>query len=392
MKMISTKNFLTLLVLGVGMVLLRCKSHESSYEIHEFEIKPNLANGNMPKDGFHNFSSGQMGEMGSRSQVEIKFDTPKGWVSEPGSGMRAATFKIADGDSNKEATIVILPNANDGFIGNISRWLGQINIVLANDQLSQFIEERQKFVTVNNADGSFFDFTKLEEFGRPNQEYMLASILKIGNKSVFVKLTGNVEFLSNHKESLLTLSKSIRFSDKEDLNETGAAGVAQVDPNMQTSDPNFNQVADGVSELSWQTPEGWKSLNASGMRTGSFEISYNGKKADGSIIQLPGPAGGIENNVRRWMEQIGAVPMDEQEFQKFLSNQKKVQTRDGYKGILVDLTNLLSGDLTQGNSIVAVIISTERETIFLKLTGPKVVLKQNVDALAELSSSLKMAS
>lgn len=161
---------------------------------------------------------------------------------------------------------------------------------------------------------------------------------------------------------------------------------------MQSNDPAFNQVPNGVARLTWETPPGWKSLGAKGMRTGSFAVSYEGKTADGSIVQLPGPAGGIESNVRRWMEQAGLSQMDAKAMQAFLGSQKRIRTRDGYEGVLVNLASQLNGNMVQENSILAVMIQAPDETIFVKLTGPRSVLLRNVDALARLASSLAAAN
>jgi hypothetical protein len=163
-------------------------------------------------------------------------------------------------------------------------------------------------------------------------------------------------------------------------------------PSMRSNDPAFSRVPNGVARLTWQTPPGWKSLPASGMRTGSFAVAYEGKTADGSIVQLPGPAGGIENNVRRWMEQAGLAQMDAKAMESFLKSQKRIRTKDGYDGILVNLAALLNGNLTRENSILAVLIQAPDETIFVKLTGPRSVLLRNVDALGSLAASLAAAN
>lgn len=160
---------------------------------------------------------------------------------------------------------------------------------------------------------------------------------------------------------------------------------------MQSTDPAFNRKPDGVSRLTWKTPAGWKSLDAKGMRTGSFAVTHGGKTADGSIVQLPGPAGGVESNVRRWMEQAGLAQLDDGAMKAFLESQRRIRTRDGYDGILVNTASLLNGNLLQENAILAAIIHAPEETIFVKLTGPRTVLLENVEAVAQLSASLAVS-
>lgn len=419
---------------GLALLAAGCDSHEGPRVIHETEIKPRLGGGGMPMDAVHGFSGGQAVAPSQGDAPEVEFDAPDGWIFEPGTGMRLATFKINDADDGKEATIVVLPSAGDGFAANVKRWLGQLGLELPEDRLAGFISGREEFSTVQEVSGALFDFTKLKGVPDRGKGSMLAAMIDMDGRTVFVKLTGGAAFLKKNKEKFLALSKSIRMGagseaadaapmdPSADGPRSGNAGMdgsagdgpggpmagnpgmgagmgagtvpmgSAVGPSMQSNDPAFSRVPNGVARLTWQTPPGWKSLPASGMRTGSFAVAYEGKTADGSIVQLPGPAGGIENNVRRWMEQAGLAQMDDKAMESFLKSQKRIRTHDGYDGILVNLAALLSGNLTRENSILAVLIQAPDETIFVKLTGPRSVLLRNVDALGSLASSLASAN
>lgn len=390
---------------GLCLLLAGCNSQEGPRVIHESEIK-SMGNGKMPMDAVHGFAAGQPLAPSQSGAPEIGFDAPEGWAYEPGTGMRAATFKIKDGEGGKEATIIILPDANEGYASNIRRWLGQLGQNLSEQRLESFVADREAFSTIKNNAGALFDFTRLKGIPDSGKGSMLASIIDAGEQTIFIKMMGNEPFLRRNKEKFLKLSKSIRINEGESPNpsEGPEPGMTAGSPmggdmtgntggsmTMQSSDPAFNKVPDGVSRLTWQTPPGWKSLEAKGMRTGSFAVAYEGKTADGSIVQLPGPAGGIESNVRRWMEQAGLAQMDDNAMKAFLESQKRIRTKDGHDGILINTAALLNGSMLQENSILAVIINAPDETIFVKLTGPRSVLLENVDALAKLSASLAIA-
>lgn len=373
---------------GLCLLLAGCDSQEGPRVIHETEIK-SMGNGKMPMDAVHGFAAGQPMAPSRSGTPEIGFDAPDGWVFEPGTGMRAATFKIKDGEGEKEATIIILPDANEGYASNIRRWLGQLGQNLPEQRLESFVADREEFSTIKNHAGALFDFTRLKGVPDSGKGSMLASIIDAGEQTIFLKMMGNGPFLRRNKEKFLKLSKSIRINEGGAPNPSEGSGSGSM--TMQSSDPAFNKVPDGVSRLTWQTPAGWKSLEAKGMRTGSFAVAHGGKTADGSIVQLPGPAGGVESNVRRWMEQAGLTQMDDNAMKAFLESQKRIRTKDGHDGILINTAALLNGSMLQENSILAAIIHTPDETIFVKLTGPRSVLLENVDALAQLSSSLAFA-
>src|ERR1041384_6575924 len=62
--------------------------------------------------------------------------------------------------------------------------------------------------------------------------------------------------------------------------------------------------------LKWKTPEGWKEVQLGEFRVASFSVNgKDGKKADVSVIPLPGSAGGDVSNVNRWRSQVGQKPV-----------------------------------------------------------------------------------
>ncbi|GAB5560548.1 MAG: hypothetical protein SynsKO_21950 [Synoicihabitans sp.] len=66
----------------------------------------------------------------------------------------------------------------------------------------------------------------------------------------------------------------------------------------------------GGGELTWQAPDHWEELAASGMRRGSFTLRGDGDQtADLSIIAFPGDVGGLAANVNRWRGQVGLSPL-----------------------------------------------------------------------------------
>ena len=66
----------------------------------------------------------------------------------------------------------------------------------------------------------------------------------------------------------------------------------------------------GASALRWTLPQGWQESLTGGMRYASLKPPVPGR-IDGSVVVLPGPAGGELANVNRWRGQIGLAAIDE---------------------------------------------------------------------------------
>ncbi|HEY6006141.1 MAG TPA: hypothetical protein VIV57_24890 [Anaeromyxobacter sp.] len=84
-------------------------------------------------------------------------------------------------------------------------------------------------------------------------------------------------------------------------------------------------------------------------------------KIDGSVVVLPGPAGGELANVNRWRNQIGLPPIDEA---GLATARKVIQTKAGPLKIY-DFTN--GGK--DGSRVVAGLTESGGNTWFVKLSG-----------------------
>jgi len=60
-----------------------------------------------------------------------------------------------------------------------------------------------------------------------------------------------------------------------------------------------------AGDLVWEVPPGWRQLPASGMRLASFAPEGADEASLVTLIVLPEGAGSLEDNLRRWREQVG---------------------------------------------------------------------------------------
>jgi hypothetical protein len=130
-------------------------------------------------------------------------------------------------------------------------------------------------------------------------------------------------------------------------------------------------------------PEGWTATPPGQMRVASFAVQGDGgKKADVSVIPLPGAAGGVFANVNRWRGQVGLPPASEDEVKKMA---EPVQI-SGQPAELYDIAgkNSSSGEPER---ILASIQERDGMAWFFKMTGDDgLVAKQKPAFIAFLKT------
>jgi hypothetical protein len=132
--------------------------------------------------------------------------------------------------------------------------------------------------------------------------------------------------------------------------------------------------------LRWTLPAGWSELQGGQMRFATLKPPVQGK-IDGSVVVLPGPAGGELANVNRWRNQIGLPPLDEG---ALAAARKVVQTKAGPLKVY-DFTN---GGKT-GSRVVAGLTESGGNTWFVKLSGDAGAVGAARDDFMKLLRSLR---
>jgi hypothetical protein len=112
--------------------------------------------------------------------------------------------------------------------------------------------------------------------------------------------------------------------------------------------------------LRWTLPKGWTESAGGSMRFATFTPPVGGK-IDGSVVVLPGPAGGELANVNRWRGQIGLPPLDGE---ALAAARRVVQASAGPLKVY-DFTN----EAAPGSRLVAALTESGGNTWFVKLTG-----------------------
>jgi hypothetical protein len=116
----------------------------------------------------------------------------------------------------------------------------------------------------------------------------------------------------------------------------------------------------GPGGLRWTLPTGWTETRGGAMRFATLKPPVVGK-IDGSVVVLPGPAGGELANVNRWRGQIGLPAIDE----AALAGARKVLHTKAGPLKVYDFTSGGKG----GSRVVAGLTESGGNTWFVKLSG-----------------------
>ena len=146
--------------------------------------------------------------------------------------------------------------------------------------------------------------------------------------------------------------------------------------------------SDQNNMFSWDLPQGWQQLPGDGMRLVTFHLLSDPKAIDCSIVALGGMAGGLEANLRRWMGQIGIQATDN-ELNTLMSSAPSTTIKSGQEGKVFDFTSVQSNAKPSDKSMIAVIVSFNEATMFVKMSGTVDTVKSNKADFLKLVNSIE---
>ncbi len=144
------------------------------------------------------------------------------------------------------------------------------------------------------------------------------------------------------------------------------------------------------SEITGTAPSHWGAQPLSSMRQASYLVKGDqGTTVDISLVTLAGTAGGVLENVNRWLSQLGQPEITEEQLKTIV---RHVPSSLGEVSV-VDLVGLPQGaDATKDGRIIAGITSGDHETIFFKMRGNAPLAESQKEAFIEWIGSVKMAA
>ncbi|MBI1318501.1 MAG: hypothetical protein GC168_06090 [Candidatus Hydrogenedens sp.] len=155
----------------------------------------------------------------------------------------------------------------------------------------------------------------------------------------------------------------------------GAAPMAGGDMSADSSAPEFT----------WQVPSGWEELAPTSMRLANLQVSGH-PEAECYFTVLPGDGGGLTENINRWRRQIGLEPItDDQvgaipEKPLLLKSAKFLMYEGAYTG--------MGTEAAPDYMMYGLILIDQGRAYFVKMTGPKAVLADQLAQFNEFCQSI----
>ncbi len=143
---------------------------------------------------------------GSVAVGPLVWQTPPAWQELPGDGIRLAAFLLEQGDRRAETTVVMLGGAAGGVEANVVRWLDQLGLQLADEELAQFLAAGETVAARDGMRLTLFDFTRLATTGGDS---MLAAVGSVLDQTLFVKMSGDGDLVAAARGDFLRLVGSL---------------------------------------------------------------------------------------------------------------------------------------------------------------------------------------
>ena len=180
-------------------VLLLCSCDQSKIEVYR-----------IPKQNVQvAMESGSSAIVPPPPSAPVKWTKPEGWEEQPLSEMRQGSFR-ANGPNGKTAdiSVVSFPGDAGGVESNVNRWRSQVQLPpLAGEEIGGALQH----LTVNGKDALLVDFQTPNGADKPAR--ILGAILQTADRSWFVKMTGDPDFLESQKPRFLEFVRSFQFEN-----------------------------------------------------------------------------------------------------------------------------------------------------------------------------------
>lgn len=177
------------------------------------------------------------------------------------------------------------------------------------------------------------------------------------------------------------------------------AGMAGAGPGMMGGTGMPIDASPSDVKVTWTLPDGWQAKDsANALRIGSFlapepSLANVGEMdpfaVDVSVVRLAGDGGGLKANIQRWMGQVG-IKTNADEMEEFVKAAGHFKTKTGQDGMYVDLTDKLSGDMTQSKTIFGAVIQTATYTVFVKGMGEQARVMAVKPVIIEFCKSIRI--
>ncbi len=131
--------------------------------------------------------------------------------------------------------------------------------------------------------------------------------------------------------------------------------------------------------ITFDVPDSWIQSDPTPMRLASFLVPYSDGNGDLSVIKLAGDGGGLQANVNRWRRQLDKSSITLSEIEEDIYF---------HKGKLGEFKIIEIYNLEKDFNFLCAIISTNNQTLFIKLSITKLGLVESKSDFIHFISSI----
>ena len=349
-------------------------------------------------------------QSGSTGAPQLMWKTPESWEELPPTQFRNPNFRT--GSEQVECYVSVLPGLRGGLLDNANRWRSQMGLsgmsAAEFDALPQ-VKLAGTSARVLDVEGEF----KGMNAAAVQPGFRLRGVLgELNGSGVFAKIVGpsaavdaEIEsfdrFISSLQEKVATVPVVAQNRNRElpsghpplQTLPAKSSTPAQVVPGLNTPPTEIHQVvrSDGAIEghgqgLAWTVPAGWESRDARPMRLVTYSPGGD-DRVECYVTLLGSQAGGVLNNVNRWLHQFGNPPMTEEALTSLPTLTLLGQTVhivEAY-GPYTAMDNSQSPDY----GLRAVAWVSERGSAFVKMVGPRALVEREAENFVAFCASFR---
>lgn len=136
---------------------------------------------------------------------KIAFQVPAGWSEQPAMGLRAASFRVGNGDDAAEVTVIPLAGPAGGVARNVNLWRGSLQLPEISEAEAQAAAQQ---IVVDGRPEAYFD---LAGPNQPKRQRVLAVIVPRGDHSWFIKMRGHAATVGREKANFESFVRSLKI-------------------------------------------------------------------------------------------------------------------------------------------------------------------------------------
>ncbi|MEP6810462.1 MAG: hypothetical protein ABI992_09480 [Chthoniobacterales bacterium] len=140
----------------------------------------------------------------------LHYTLPANWQEKPLTPMRLASFTAAAPNGKKvDVSVVSLGGAAGGDLANVNRWRDQLKLPPI-DQAA--LQQAAEHLQVDGRDFLIFDLASADAIGDPPEKArIIAAMVDEGERSWFIKMTGEDAAVASQKNAFTDFLRSLKF-------------------------------------------------------------------------------------------------------------------------------------------------------------------------------------